>query len=172
MFLSLFKDRQPALSFTITDVSTHTRGALEKYWTSIAISYMSFSLLVLQWWGDESRSHLQASRSADRLHVPHPREVNRKMSTNSEYAVITYAWLRSLQLEKEREKKNTHLFLLNMLIHVPVLFFFVFLLVYMYLLHCFVTCAMFIMYPNLYSIKSCEFCDIWALSPSVVTRVA
>ncbi|XP_038549933.1 uncharacterized protein LOC119883382 [Micropterus salmoides] len=44
-----------------------------------------------EWWGDESRSHLQASRSADRLHVPHPREVNRKMSTNSEYAVITYA---------------------------------------------------------------------------------
>ncbi|XP_069546231.1 uncharacterized protein [Brachyistius frenatus] len=40
-------------------------------------------------WGDESRSHLQASRSADRLHVP--REVSRKMSTNSEYAVITYA---------------------------------------------------------------------------------
>ncbi|XP_040041939.2 uncharacterized protein LOC120824873 isoform X2 [Gasterosteus aculeatus] len=42
-------------------------------------------------WGDESRSHLQASRSADRLHVPQPREVSRKMSTNSEYAVITYA---------------------------------------------------------------------------------
>uniref|UniRef100_UPI0037E92E48 uncharacterized protein n=1 Tax=Semicossyphus pulcher TaxID=241346 RepID=UPI0037E92E48 len=44
-----------------------------------------------EWWGDESRSHLQASRSADRLHVPQPREVSRKMSTNSEYAVITYA---------------------------------------------------------------------------------
>ncbi|XP_039985884.1 uncharacterized protein LOC120791522 isoform X2 [Xiphias gladius] len=44
-----------------------------------------------EWWGDESRSHLQASRSADRLHVPLPREVSRKMSTNSEYAVITYA---------------------------------------------------------------------------------
>ncbi|XP_041851276.1 uncharacterized protein LOC121646404 isoform X2 [Melanotaenia boesemani] len=41
--------------------------------------------------GDESRAHLQASRSADRLHVPQPREVSRKMSTNSEYAVITYA---------------------------------------------------------------------------------
>ncbi|XP_029373911.1 uncharacterized protein LOC115053395 isoform X2 [Echeneis naucrates] len=40
-------------------------------------------------WGDEPKSHLQASRSADRLHVP--REVSRKMSTNSEYAVITYA---------------------------------------------------------------------------------
>ncbi|KAM7413316.1 hypothetical protein PAMA_020620 [Pampus argenteus] len=44
-----------------------------------------------EWWGDESRSHLQASRSADRLHVPQPREVSRKMSTSSEYAVITYA---------------------------------------------------------------------------------
>ncbi|XP_068441600.1 uncharacterized protein [Clinocottus analis] len=44
-----------------------------------------------EWWGDESRPHLQASRSADRLHVPQPREVSRKMSTNSEYAVITYA---------------------------------------------------------------------------------
>ncbi|KAK5929337.1 hypothetical protein CgunFtcFv8_010575 [Champsocephalus gunnari] len=44
-----------------------------------------------EWWGDEPRSHLQASRSADRLHVPQPREVSRKMSTNSEYAVITYA---------------------------------------------------------------------------------
>ncbi|XP_070762138.1 uncharacterized protein [Enoplosus armatus] len=44
-----------------------------------------------EWWGDEPRSHLQASRSADRLHVPQPREISRKMSTNSEYAVITYA---------------------------------------------------------------------------------
>ncbi|XP_063762759.1 uncharacterized protein LOC134880023 isoform X2 [Eleginops maclovinus] len=44
-----------------------------------------------EWWGDEPRSHLQASRSADRLHVPQSREVSRKMSTNSEYAVITYA---------------------------------------------------------------------------------
>ncbi|KAM4589364.1 uncharacterized protein V3H82_003495 [Fundulus diaphanus] len=44
-----------------------------------------------EWRGDESRCHLQASRSADRLHVPQPREVSRKMSTNSEYAVITYA---------------------------------------------------------------------------------
>ncbi|XP_070685964.1 uncharacterized protein [Pempheris klunzingeri] len=44
-----------------------------------------------EWWGDETRFHLQASRSADRLHVPQPREVSRKMSTNSEYAVITYA---------------------------------------------------------------------------------
>ncbi|XP_033488208.1 uncharacterized protein LOC117260332 isoform X2 [Epinephelus lanceolatus] len=42
-----------------------------------------------EWWGDDSRSHLQASRSADRLHVP--QQVSRKMSTNSEYAVITYA---------------------------------------------------------------------------------
>ncbi|XP_026153691.1 uncharacterized protein LOC113124794 [Mastacembelus armatus] len=44
-----------------------------------------------EWWGDESRCHLQASRSADRLHVHMPKEVSRKMSTNSEYAVITYA---------------------------------------------------------------------------------
>ncbi|XP_035478154.1 uncharacterized protein LOC118298983 isoform X2 [Scophthalmus maximus] len=44
-----------------------------------------------EWWGDDSRSQLQASRSADRLHVMLPREVSRKMSTNSEYAVITYA---------------------------------------------------------------------------------
>ncbi|KAM9319076.1 uncharacterized protein KZ484_023380 isoform 2-T2 [Pholidichthys leucotaenia] len=44
-----------------------------------------------EWWGNEMRSHLQASRSADRLHAPQPREVSRKMSTNSEYAVITYA---------------------------------------------------------------------------------
>ncbi|KAM9359001.1 uncharacterized protein ABDE67_002145 [Symphorus nematophorus] len=44
-----------------------------------------------EWWGDEPRSHLLACRSADRLHVPQPREVSRKMSTNSEYAVITYA---------------------------------------------------------------------------------
>ncbi|XP_011480877.2 uncharacterized protein LOC105355434 [Oryzias latipes] len=42
-------------------------------------------------WGDGSRSLLHASRSADRLHVPQPREVSRKMSTTSEYAVITYA---------------------------------------------------------------------------------
>ncbi|XP_041797211.1 uncharacterized protein LOC121609604 isoform X2 [Chelmon rostratus] len=42
-------------------------------------------------WGDDLRSHLQSSRSADRLHVPHPRDISRKMSTNSEYAVITYA---------------------------------------------------------------------------------
>ncbi|XP_064880719.1 uncharacterized protein LOC115137127 isoform X2 [Oncorhynchus nerka] len=40
--------------------------------------------------GPEARSTLQASRSADRLHVQ-PREVSRKMSTNSEYAVITYS---------------------------------------------------------------------------------
>ncbi|XP_074535631.1 uncharacterized protein LOC141797846 [Halichoeres trimaculatus] len=47
-----------------------------------------------EWWGDESRPHLQTSRSADRLHLPlhvPPREVSRKISTNSEYAVITYA---------------------------------------------------------------------------------
>ncbi|XP_032365773.1 uncharacterized protein LOC116683438 [Etheostoma spectabile] len=44
-----------------------------------------------EWWGDESRSHLKGSRSADRLHLLQPREVSRKMSTNSEYAVITYA---------------------------------------------------------------------------------
>lgn len=47
-------------------------------------------------WGNEGglsptpRTHLQASRSADRLHVL-PREVSRKMSTSSEYAVITYS---------------------------------------------------------------------------------
>ncbi|CAN9511366.1 unnamed protein product [Ophioblennius macclurei] len=44
-----------------------------------------------EWWGDDSRAHLHAARSADRLHVPQPREVSRKMSTNSEYAIITYA---------------------------------------------------------------------------------
>ncbi|KAM8904706.1 uncharacterized protein AB9W97_008234 [Spinachia spinachia] len=44
-----------------------------------------------QWRGDESRSHMQASRSADRLNVPQAREVSRRMSTSSEYAVITYA---------------------------------------------------------------------------------
>lgn len=44
-----------------------------------------------EWWGGNPRSHLQAARSADMLHVPHLREVSRKMSTNSEYAVITYA---------------------------------------------------------------------------------
>ncbi|TWW77260.1 hypothetical protein D4764_12G0006500 [Takifugu flavidus] len=44
-----------------------------------------------EWWRDESQGHLQASRSADRLHLPQPREISRKMSTNSEYAVITYA---------------------------------------------------------------------------------
>ncbi|KAJ7990479.1 hypothetical protein DPEC_G00300740 [Dallia pectoralis] len=37
-----------------------------------------------------ARAHLQASRSADLLHV-HPREVSRKMSTSSEYAIITYS---------------------------------------------------------------------------------
>ncbi|XP_034024796.1 uncharacterized protein LOC117509126 isoform X2 [Thalassophryne amazonica] len=42
-------------------------------------------------WADEFRCNLQMSRSADRLHVPQPREIGRKMSTNSEYAVITYA---------------------------------------------------------------------------------
>ncbi|XP_077397325.1 uncharacterized protein LOC144033237 [Festucalex cinctus] len=44
-----------------------------------------------QWRSCESRGHIQASRSADRLHLPQPREVTRKLSTNSEYAVITYA---------------------------------------------------------------------------------
>lgn len=52
-----------------------------------------FIVALLQRWGDEPRCHLQASRSADRLHLPQPREISRKMSTNSEYAVITYAWL-------------------------------------------------------------------------------
>ncbi|XP_048837241.1 uncharacterized protein LOC125711873 isoform X2 [Brienomyrus brachyistius] len=43
-----------------------------------------------RWQGEASRSALlQTSRSADRLHV-HQREVARKMSTGSEYAVITY----------------------------------------------------------------------------------
>ncbi|KAK3560699.1 hypothetical protein QTP86_014743 [Hemibagrus guttatus] len=43
-------------------------------------------------WRDEAMgiSHLQACRSADRLHL-HPREVSRKLSTTSEYAVITYS---------------------------------------------------------------------------------
>ncbi|KAL0973028.1 hypothetical protein UPYG_G00197930 [Umbra pygmaea] len=40
--------------------------------------------------GYGARSHLQVSHSADRLQV-HPREVSRKMSTSSEYAVITYS---------------------------------------------------------------------------------
>ncbi|XP_062329175.1 uncharacterized protein LOC134029171 [Osmerus eperlanus] len=40
--------------------------------------------------GLHPRANLQACRSADRLH-PYPREVNRKMSTSSEYAVITYS---------------------------------------------------------------------------------
>ncbi|KAM3616135.1 uncharacterized protein V6R79_012933 [Siganus canaliculatus] len=44
-----------------------------------------------EWWGEEPKSHLQASRSADRLYIPQAREVSRKMSTSSEYAVITYA---------------------------------------------------------------------------------
>ncbi|XP_069390452.1 uncharacterized protein [Paralichthys olivaceus] len=44
-----------------------------------------------EWWGGEPGSHLQASRSADRLHVLLPREVSRQMSSSSEYAVITYA---------------------------------------------------------------------------------
>ncbi|PWA20395.1 hypothetical protein CCH79_00003814 [Gambusia affinis] len=44
-----------------------------------------------EWRGDEPRCHLQASRSADRLHVPQPREVSRKMSTNSEYATVSHA---------------------------------------------------------------------------------
>ncbi|XP_023681990.1 signal-regulatory protein beta-1 isoform X2 [Paramormyrops kingsleyae] len=43
-----------------------------------------------RWQGEASqRALLQTSRSADRLHV-HQREVARKMSTGSEYAVITY----------------------------------------------------------------------------------
>ncbi|XP_053503219.1 uncharacterized protein LOC128621458 [Ictalurus furcatus] len=43
-------------------------------------------------WREEATgaSHLQACRSADRLHV-HPREVSRKLSTTSEYAIITYS---------------------------------------------------------------------------------
>lgn len=44
-----------------------------------------------EWWGDETRPPLHNSRSADRLHIPLPREVSRKISTSSEYAVITYA---------------------------------------------------------------------------------
>ncbi|KAJ8368243.1 hypothetical protein SKAU_G00082710 [Synaphobranchus kaupii] len=44
-----------------------------------------------QWWKEEqgSSSLLQVSHSADRLHV-HQRDVARKMSTSSEYAVIQY----------------------------------------------------------------------------------
>ncbi|XP_022533429.2 uncharacterized protein LOC111194234 isoform X1 [Astyanax mexicanus] len=43
-------------------------------------------------WREEAAggSRLQACRSADRLHV-HPREVSRKLSTTSEYAIITYS---------------------------------------------------------------------------------
>ncbi|XP_034459824.1 uncharacterized protein LOC117772638 [Hippoglossus hippoglossus] len=44
-----------------------------------------------EWWRGEPAPHLQASRSADRLHVLLPREVSRQMSSSSEYAVITYA---------------------------------------------------------------------------------
>ncbi|XP_014845644.1 PREDICTED: uncharacterized protein LOC106919651 isoform X2 [Poecilia mexicana] len=55
------------------------------------VPYADIMITVRGWRGDEPRCHLQASRSADRLHVPQPREVSRKMSTNSEYAVITYA---------------------------------------------------------------------------------
>ncbi|XP_020773745.1 uncharacterized protein LOC110154141 isoform X2 [Boleophthalmus pectinirostris] len=41
-------------------------------------------------WGVHPRTHLQAARSADMLHVPQPRDVCRKMSTTSDYAIITY----------------------------------------------------------------------------------
>ncbi|KAM8853375.1 uncharacterized protein ACB058_009940 [Synchiropus picturatus] len=41
--------------------------------------------------GVELRSLLQPSRSADRLYLPQPREISRKMSSTSEYAIITYA---------------------------------------------------------------------------------
>ncbi|XP_066518515.1 uncharacterized protein [Hoplias malabaricus] len=43
-------------------------------------------------WREEAAggSRLHACRSADRLHV-HPREVSRKLSTTSEYAIITYS---------------------------------------------------------------------------------
>ncbi|XP_061137722.1 uncharacterized protein LOC133156007 [Syngnathus typhle] len=44
-----------------------------------------------RWRGCESMGHIEASRSAERLHLPQPREVRRKLSTNSEYAVITHA---------------------------------------------------------------------------------
>ncbi|XP_061537208.1 uncharacterized protein LOC133404838 [Phycodurus eques] len=53
------------------------------------VSYLATENLQ-QWQGCESRGPMQASRSADRLHLPQTREVSRKMSTNSEYAVITY----------------------------------------------------------------------------------
>ncbi|XP_055081960.1 uncharacterized protein LOC117380447 isoform X2 [Periophthalmus magnuspinnatus] len=42
-------------------------------------------------WGVHPRARLQAARSADMLHLPQPLEVCRKMSTTSDYAVITYA---------------------------------------------------------------------------------
>ncbi|KAK7882548.1 hypothetical protein WMY93_028722 [Mugilogobius chulae] len=44
-----------------------------------------------EWWCIHPRAHLQAARSADMLHVPQARDVTRKLSTNSEYAIITYA---------------------------------------------------------------------------------
>lgn len=44
---------------------------------------------VLQRWRDEARAGLLHA-SADRLHI-HSKEVTRKLSTTSEYAVITYS---------------------------------------------------------------------------------
>lgn len=80
---------RPVASFSISDIDYYYHH-LEPVFL-FPTCHMFFFLLLLQCWGDDLRSHLQSSRSADRLHVPHPRDISRKMSTNSEYAVITYA---------------------------------------------------------------------------------
>ncbi|XP_054651015.1 uncharacterized protein LOC129191577 isoform X3 [Dunckerocampus dactyliophorus] len=81
-------DNESQTEFPYADIMITIRGVSTPELTQV--SYLTTEE-PQQWRGCKPRCQWQASRSADRLHLPQPKEVSRKMSTNSEYAVITYA---------------------------------------------------------------------------------
>ncbi|XP_056140084.1 uncharacterized protein LOC130116156 [Lampris incognitus] len=87
------QDNQSDTEVPYADIMIAVRGASTPELTQIC--YLSPDDQSKKW-REESRlspaprSHLQMSRSTDRLHV-HSRDITRKMSTSSEYAVITYS---------------------------------------------------------------------------------
>ncbi|KAM9853569.1 uncharacterized protein ACBR49_004379 [Aulostomus maculatus] len=80
-------DNQSEAEVPYADILITVRGVSTPELTQVG--YLA-SGVQKEWRGDES-ARLQASRSTDRLHAPQSREVTRKMSTSSEYAVITHA---------------------------------------------------------------------------------